>query len=197
MKTYLAAALLTGLLAGSAGATTIDFSAMADGTMLTNQIPGVVFSLQGGPDASGSPLVSSVWSGGVIELNNSNSGLYPSASILDIAFTSGTAGISFNYNNYGDNSGFYTAYDASYNVVSTGFLGDLSDDSGSFYLVHVAGSGIVDLKIDNDYGGDDWVFGLRSLSFGAVPEPASWALMIGGFGMVGAKLRRRRAAAAA
>lgn len=27
----------------------------------------------------------------------------------------------------------------------------------------------------------------------AVPEPASWALMIGGFGMVGASLRRRRA----
>ena len=30
----------------------------------------------------------------------------------------------------------------------------------------------------------------------AVPEPASWAFMIGGFGMVGASLRRRRAFAA-
>jgi hypothetical protein len=29
---------------------------------------------------------------------------------------------------------------------------------------------------------------------GAVPEPASWAMMIGGFGMVGATLRRRRTA---
>lgn len=28
---------------------------------------------------------------------------------------------------------------------------------------------------------------------GAVPEPASWALMIGGFGMVGGALRRRKA----
>jgi hypothetical protein len=27
----------------------------------------------------------------------------------------------------------------------------------------------------------------------SVPEPASWALMIGGFGMAGAMLRRRRA----
>jgi hypothetical protein len=31
----------------------------------------------------------------------------------------------------------------------------------------------------------------------AVPEPASWALMIGGFGMAGASLRRRRTLAAA
>ena len=31
----------------------------------------------------------------------------------------------------------------------------------------------------------------------AVPEPASWALMIGGFGLAGATLRRRRGVAAA
>jgi hypothetical protein len=31
---------------------------------------------------------------------------------------------------------------------------------------------------------------------GGVPEPASWALMIGGFGMAGASLRRRRTMAA-
>jgi hypothetical protein len=29
-----------------------------------------------------------------------------------------------------------------------------------------------------------------------VPEPASWAMMIGGFGMIGTRLRRRRVAAA-
>lgn len=34
------------------------------------------------------------------------------------------------------------------------------------------------------YGGD--------LNIGAVPEPATWALMIGGFGAAGAMLRRRR-----
>ncbi|HPU16440.1 MAG TPA: PEPxxWA-CTERM sorting domain-containing protein [Polymorphobacter sp.] len=32
---------------------------------------------------------------------------------------------------------------------------------------------------------------------GAVPEPASWALMFAGFGMVGTALRRRKVAAAA
>ena len=31
-------------------------------------------------------------------------------------------------------------------------------------------------------------------SIAAIPEPTTWALMIGGFGLAGAALRRRRAA---
>lgn len=38
---------------------------------------------------------------------------------------------------------------------------------------------------------------LGSISVAAVPEPGTWALMIGGFGLAGASLRRRRAVAAA
>lgn len=38
---------------------------------------------------------------------------------------------------------------------------------------------------------------IDNIVYGAVvPEPASWAMMIGGFGLVGASLRRRRTAAA-
>jgi hypothetical protein len=33
---------------------------------------------------------------------------------------------------------------------------------------------------------------LRSLTAGAVPEPATWAMLISGFGLVGAAIRRRR-----
>ena len=40
-------------------------------------------------------------------------------------------------------------------------------------------------------------FSVTSVSGGAVPEPATWALMIGGFGLTGATLRRRRVMASA
>lgn len=36
-------------------------------------------------------------------------------------------------------------------------------------------------------------FDITAFSIAAVPEPASWAMMIGGFGMIGGTLRRRRA----
>jgi len=48
-------------------------------------------------------------------------------------------------------------------------------------------------------GGDDEGFGLDNINLsyghGDVPEPAAWALMLGGFGVAGAALRRRRLAA--
>ena len=50
----------------------------------------------------------------------------------------------------------------------------------------------------NQTGGiqvDDLSFASEGGATGAVPEPAAWALMIAGFGMAGATLRRRRAAA--
>ncbi len=45
-----------------------------------------------------------------------------------------------------------------------------------------------------DVGLDNIAFDVRVADTAAVPEPASWALMIGGFGLVGGSLRNRRSA---
>jgi hypothetical protein len=42
-----------------------------------------------------------------------------------------------------------------------------------------------------------WITDFTGGAGPGVPEPASWALMIGGFGLAGAALRRRRSLVAA
>ncbi|MBB4155297.1 subtilisin-like proprotein convertase family protein [Sphingomonas jinjuensis] len=62
----------------------------------------------------------------------------------------------------------------------------------------LSANGTWNLYINDDNGGD--VGSLRSATLsitttGAVPEPATWAMMLVGFGMVGAVARRRKSAA--
>jgi len=42
---------------------------------------------------------------------------------------------------------------------------------------------------------DGTAFELDNIAFGAVPEPTSWMMMVGGFGILGAAMRRRKAPA--
>ena len=50
----------------------------------------------------------------------------------------------------------------------------------------------------DSFGGFDYTFRTyASDATGAVPEPASWAMMIAGFGLAGAAMRRRRSLVAA
>jgi hypothetical protein len=53
-------------------------------------------------------------------------------------------------------------------------------------------------NVGGEPGDETFIFGFKGVggTAVAVPEPATWALMIGGFGFVGASLRRRRAALA-
>jgi len=83
---------------------------------------------------------------------------------------------------------------------------DLGGIGGSAYTnydaaVAAAGDfGVLRFSVVLDsFGGNDKTIqiGADGLSAaGAVPEPAAWALMIGGFGLAGATLRRRKAAPA-
>jgi PEP-CTERM motif len=48
--------------------------------------------------------------------------------------------------------------------------------------------------VHNSPGGNVWYAETWVIRDGGVPEPASWAMMIAGFGLVGATMRRRRTA---
>jgi hypothetical protein len=192
LKIFVALASMGSL--GAAHATTIDFSGLANGTAVTNQYPGVVFSLQGGPDSSGPPTTNN-FSGEA--LSNSTNPDYPTASILNVAFSGPVSGLSFTFNNY-DNSGgsaptTFTAFNASDAVVSTGSLQFVNDFS---QVNAVAGSGIVDLQFNNNNGGNSWYFAVQELTYtssvSAVPEPSTWAMMLLGFAGLGFMAYRRK-----
>ncbi|MDB5424122.1 MAG: hypothetical protein JWQ29_1538 [Phenylobacterium sp.] len=63
--------------------------------------------------------------------------------------------------------------------------------ASSPFTVHFSNSDTFHLVV-TDYGSRAGNQGGVSLRITAVPEPASWALMIGGFGLTGAGLRRRQ-----
>ncbi|MFI4966753.1 MAG: PEPxxWA-CTERM sorting domain-containing protein [Caulobacterales bacterium] len=89
----------------------------------------------------------------------------------------------------GPGSGLFTSFATPADIPfsSTDSLVGFSfgDTDGTHYgYAEVAGANFTGYRFETTAG--------ASVPFAAVPEPASWALMIGGFGMVGGLLRRRR-----
>jgi hypothetical protein len=98
-----------------------------------------------------------------------------------------------------DTYSLFGASNATINVFDAGgLIGSLSfavpnNGPGAFFGV-TSTTGITEITMSADGGQSP---GFTNVSFGnAVPEPAAWALMIGGFGMAGASLRRRKSLAA-
>ncbi len=77
---------------------------------------------------------------------------------------------------------------------------DDNDAGGNFYYFDIAAmttNGVYEtILFGADQAGRLTVTGARDPSGPVVPEPATWAMLIAGFGLVGATMRRRRAAVA-
>ena len=101
--------------------------------------------------------------------------------------------------NYVNNQIFNTAFDISnvaYNVPIALTAFDNSYNSGNAGAANFTTYNY-DSITQTIYTNVNFGAGTVVVTEGGVPEPASWALMIGGFGLVGASLRRRRASLAA
>ncbi len=87
-----------------------------------------------------------------------------------------------------------------YNFASGGLF-DLifSVDDINLFGPDVGSTGVLSYGVFAvDYGiGGERGFGSGSLAITAVPEPASWTLLVAGFGLIGTAVRRRRTVALA
>jgi hypothetical protein len=127
-----------------AGATTIDFGSYPTGTALTS-LDGATFSLIGGPDSSGPPLIG-YDDDPPTGLSNSTNPDYPTANILNFSFSAPVSDVSFYFNNYGDNgTTYYQAFASHGHLLESG---DLSTEQGTENNILVA-TGIEDLQFNN------------------------------------------------
>ena len=109
----------------------------------------------------------------LVRATNANAGTYTNLNVMSNAF----GPLGFNFSNTdrvgfdisgGTNQGFFTINDAFYRVNQLSGAGTFVGNLGAE--------------------------GITGITAGTVPEPASWAMMIGGFGLVGGAMRRRESA---
>lgn len=125
------------------------------------------------------------FSHGAVDSYFTNSGVVSELGYASIQFVVSGAGTNYLANGDYHSLGDLTA------AGTPGFDWSGTADFGYQAFNRASGNEILALRRIASIG-----FETTSLTVGSVPEPATWALMIGGFGMVGGMLRRRRSVTA-
>lgn len=101
------------------------------------------------------------------------------------------------YGESDDETLFLNAFDIN-NLFIVGAAIGITQFQPSYLTLSVTGAGIKSVTFGSyaGYGGSSVYADNFTFNGAAVPEPSAWALMIGGFGMMGRVLRRRRTLAA-
>lgn len=192
MKKYIVALCAAAPLAIASPAqalTVIDFDAGITGPSYTEQ--GVTFT----------PASGGVFTQGFGNTPNGTAGLIvdPLSSFIEAVISGGTDFVSIDLGDFGADADdiFLRAYDAGNSLLGSdtftipgGFTGmeTLSVSFANIARVEFGGSGF---QGDSNVYADNFSFNQMG---GAVPEPATWAFMILGFGAIGGAMRRQRKA---
>ena len=216
MNRYLIAsvALAASVSALSANAAVIDFETTAMGNspgafvpvaaQLSNQYKaslGVAFSSGAGYAAvvchcgathSGQNIIGGTDSFGNLNYTQAITATFFNTADLSQGATTNFAKIWLDFIPLGSGTVTFQAFDAFGALIGT----TSTVDNGVTQSLSFSLAGIRSVSFFSDnatVGFDDFEFGeLTPIRGGAVPEPATWAMMIAGFGLVGATLRNRR-----
>lgn len=208
------AAAVLALPASAQAAETLDFEGIANATAVGNFYSGYSFSSKAlayiDRDAGGTGENANEPSGETVMYVSSPPGGQSTSAWVNVA-AGFDIGISFFYS-AGLQDIEVSVYDglgASGNLLGSVILGPqrrgndcTGDPEGVFCNWTPSGIGFAGIAKSVEFKGPSGYFGFDNLAFGvappsgAVPEPATWALMLLGFCAVGATMRRRRTSVA-
>ena len=215
MKTKLSIALLAGAMTFSVSAqaatVNIDLSGASTGTLIN--APGGSFaqtfagqSVVGGNGISGAPTGPlSLAAAGSISVASFNPGVSPAGNSL-LSQPDNQGPLSILFDSLADSLTFTMGSSEAGSIVKVRSFGANGALLGSTQITMLSGYNIYNLNglgnfkgltffDNNDPAGVRFMnLSYNSVAGGGVPEPATWAMMLAGFGMAGAAMRRRNKA---
>ena len=174
-----------------------DFDGLAVDSLLTDD-GNVTYSTTGGTPLVTDDYLTSTSPQG---LGATNVGFFLTTDSLTLTFDSAITAFAIDINTFATADGSYSGLLNTGDTVDSIFETFPGFGTGQF-IGFISDTAFTSLTISSPggfaYTVDTLIYGEARdvIEPGAIPEPGTWALMIGGFGLAGASLRRRRESAA-